>query len=83
MTLDGQEGKGYAELLRARYDYHLSHPAALTQETGFLSIVPQSAPDLFQADASEGKHNGITLEVKGVDVPKLIVMINQLFQPDQ
>jgi len=83
MTLDGQESKGYAELLKARYDYHLRRPASLAIETGFLGIVTLDSPDLFQADASETKHKEMTLEVKGVDVPKLILMINQLFQPDQ
>ncbi|MBU4263924.1 MAG: hypothetical protein KKC76_18870 [Proteobacteria bacterium] len=83
ITIDGQEGRGYAELLRARYDYHLRRPASLAIETGFLGIVTLDTPELFQPKSLDAEQKGMNIEVKGVDVPKLIRLINQLFQPDQ
>jgi hypothetical protein len=51
ITIDGQEGRGYAELLRARYDYHFRRPASLAIETGFLGVVTLDTPELFQPKA--------------------------------
>ena len=48
MTVDGTESKAYAELLRARFDYHFRRPVAITRETGFLEMASLDAPDLFQ-----------------------------------
>ena len=83
ITMDGQNERGYAELIRARYDYHMHRPAALAIETGFLGVVTLDAPGLFQPKPVDAGQQGMTIEVKGVDVPKLIRVINQFFQPDQ
>lgn len=44
MTVDGEENKGYAELLRARFDYHFRRPVAILVETGFLEMLTLDTP---------------------------------------
>ena len=83
ITIDGQEGRGYAELLRARYDHHLRRPASLAIESGLLGVVTLDTPELFQPKTLDAGQKWMTIEVKGVDVPKLIQLVDQIFQPDQ
>jgi hypothetical protein len=83
MTVDGKESKGHAELLRARFDHHFRRPVAMPKETGFLEVVTLDAPELFQAKGLEGALAKMTVEVSGVDVAKLLQLVNQLAKPDQ
>jgi tetratricopeptide (TPR) repeat protein len=83
MTVDGEESKGYAELLRARFDHHFRRPVSIPKETGFLEVVTLDTPELFQPKGLNGELQKMTVEVSGVDVTKLIHLVNQLFKPDQ
>jgi len=83
ITIDGDDSKGYAELLRARFDHHFRRPISITKETGFLEVVSLDTPDLFQPKLIEAGLKKMTIEVSGVDVTKLIQIVNQLFKPDQ
>lgn len=83
MTVDGKESRGYAELLRARFDYHFRRPVAMAKETGFLEVVALDAPELFQPKGLDTALEKMTLEVSGVDVAKFVQWINQLAKPDQ
>lgn len=82
ITVDGQDSKGYAELLRARFDHHF-RPVAITSETGFLEMVSLDAPQLFQAQGLSGTLDNVTIEISGVDVAKVVQFMNQLAKPDQ
>jgi tetratricopeptide (TPR) repeat protein len=83
MTVDGQENRGYAELLRARFDHHFRHPVAIPKETGFLEVVSLDTPELFQQKGLNGAFEKMTLDVSGVDVAKLVQFVNQLARPDE
>lgn len=78
MTVDGKESRGYAELLRARFDYHFRRPVAMAKETGFLEVVALDTPELFQPKGLDTALEKMTLEVSGVDVAKFVQWINQL-----
>ena len=83
MTVDGRENRGYAELLRARFDHHFRHPVAIPKETGFLEVVSLDTPELFQQKGLDGAFEKMTLDVSGVDVAKLVQFVNQLARPDE
>ncbi len=83
ITVDGKESKGYAELLRARFDYHFRRPVALRKETGFLEVAALDAPALFQPKGLGPALEKMTVEVSGVDVAKWVRLVNQLARPDQ
>lgn len=83
MTVDGTESKGYAELLRARFNHHFRRPVEIAKETGFLEVVTLDTPELFQPKALDVELKEMTIEVSGIDVTKLIHFVNQLFKPDQ
>jgi hypothetical protein len=83
MTVDGKESEGYAELLRARFDYHFRRPVAMPKETGFLEVVTLDAPELFQPEGITRALEKMTVEVSGVDVAKIIHFFTQLAKPDQ
>jgi len=63
MTVDGKESEGYAELLRARFDYHFRRPVAMPKETGFLEVVTLDAPELFQPEGITRALEKMTVEV--------------------
>ncbi len=83
MTVNGEESKGYAELLRARFDHHFRRPVSIPKETGFLEVVSLDAPELFQPKSLDGALKEMTVEVSGVDFTKLLHVFNQAFKPDQ
>ena len=83
MTVDGTESKAYAELLRARFDYHFRRPVAISKETGFLEMATLDAPDLFRPEGLSGALEKMTVEISGVDVAKIFRFINQLAMPDR
>ena len=83
MTVDGQENKIYAELLRARFDYHFRRPVAIPVETGFLEVLTLDTPELFQrAEIHEDLRN-MNIEVSGVDVGYFVRIANKVLQPDR
>jgi hypothetical protein len=83
VTIDGNESKPHAELLRARFDHHFRHPAAIASHTGFLEVATLDAPELFQQKGLEGGGADITVEVSGVNVTKLMRFANELARPAQ
>lgn len=83
MTVDGTESNAYAELLRARFDYHFRRPVAISKETGFLEMASLDAPDLFQPEGISGALEKMTVEISGVDVAKILRFTNQLALPDR
>jgi hypothetical protein len=83
MTVDGKESKGYAELLRARFNHHFRQPVAIPKETGFLEVVTLDAPELFQAKEIDGALKKMTFEVSGVNVSKLLQLFNHVAKPEQ
>jgi hypothetical protein len=83
VTVDGQENRGYAELLRARFDHHFRRPVAIPKETGFLEVVSLDAPELFQQKSLDAALEKMTVEVSGVDVARVIQFMNQLAKPDE
>ena len=83
ITIDGKESKGYAELLRARFDYHFRRPVAIAKETGFLEVLTLDTPELFQQTNINTPLKTMTVEVSGVDVGLLIRLVNQLAQPER
>jgi tetratricopeptide (TPR) repeat protein len=83
MTVDGTDSKAYAELLRARFDYHFRRPVSIAKETGFLEMASLDAPDLFQSEGLSGALEKMTVEISGVDVARIIRFVNQLAMPDR
>jgi hypothetical protein len=83
MTVDGQDSKGHAELLRARFNHHFRRSLTIPRDTGFLEVVTLNAPDLFQPKGPEGELKAMSIDVSGVDVTKVVRLINQLFKPDE
>ena len=83
MTIDGNESKSHAELLRARFDHHFRRPVAIAKETGFLEVLTLDTPDLFQQKDIDAPLKNMTVEVSGVDVGLLFRVVNQLAQPDR
>ena len=81
MTVDGSDNQAYAELLRARFDYHFRRPATIASETGFLEIASLEAPELFQPADGESKLDKIPIEISGVEVGKVVSFINQVVKP--
>ena len=83
MTVDGQENKGYAELLRARFDYHFRRPVAVPIETGFLEVLTLDAPELFQRSEIQDDLRDMNIEVGGVDVGYLVQISNKILKPER
>lgn len=83
MTVDGTDNKAYAELLRARFDYHFRRPVAIARETGFLEMASLDAPSLFQPEGLSGALEKVTVEISGVDVARVLRFANQLARPDR
>ncbi len=83
MTVDGQDNKSYAELLRARFNHHFLQPDAMPQATGFLEVLILDAPQLFQPKHLDSELKGMTFEVSGVNVSRLLQVFNQVAKPDQ
>ena len=83
MTVDGEDNKSYAELLRARFNHHFLQPDAVPQATGFLEVLILDAPQLFQPKHMDSELKGMTFEVSGVNVSKLLQFFNQVAKPDQ
>ncbi len=83
MTVDGTPSKAYAELLRARFDYHIRQPTTITKETGFLEMASLDAPELLQPEHLTGALENMTVEISGVDVARIFRFINQLTVPDR
>lgn len=83
MTVNGQENKGYAELLRARFDYHFRRPIAVPAETGFLEVLTLDTPELFQRGKIEEDLQNMNIEVGGIDVGYFVRIANKFLQPDR
>ncbi len=83
MFVDGQENRGYAELLRARFDHHFRRADAIPKETGFLEMASLDLPGLFEQKESDGTLEQMSVNVSGVDVTKVVQFFNQLAKPDQ
>ena len=83
ITVDGTDSKGYAELLRARFDYHFRRPVAMPKDTGFVEVAALGSPDLFQEKGLAASLEKMTVEVSGVDVAKIVQLVNSLAKPDQ
>lgn len=83
MTVDGQENKSYAELLRARFDYHFRRPVAIPVETGFLEVLTLDTPELFQRGEIKEDLRNMNIEVGGVDVGSLVRIANKFLKPDR
>lgn len=83
ITVDGQENKGYAELFRARFDYHFRRPMAIPVETGFLEVLTLDMPELFQRYEINEDLRNMNIGVSGVDVGYLMQIANKMLQPDR
>ena len=83
MFVDGQENRGYAELLRARFDHHFRPANSIPKETGFLEMAALDLPGLFQQKEPDAALEQMTVNVSGVDVTKIMQFLNQLAKPDQ
>ena len=83
MFVNGQENRGYAELLRARFDHHFRRADSIPKETGFLEMAALDLPGLFQQKEPDATLEQMTVNVSGVDVTRIMQFFNQLAKPDQ
>ena len=83
MTVDGEDSKSYAELLRARFNHHFRQPDAIPKQTGFLEVMILDTPELFQPKNVDSELKSMTFDVSGVNVSKLLQIFNQVAKPDQ
>ncbi|MBM3771370.1 MAG: hypothetical protein FJW27_08805 [Acidimicrobiia bacterium] len=81
MTVNGEESRPHAELMRARFDHHFRRPATTPRETGFVESVALDTPQLFREKEVASALDKVTLEVSGVDLTRFLQFVNLLVRP--